>query len=130
MSDKIRDTEARITDRYNEQVRRGEGILNTDHALASKLTEFKVVLRDMSVDLRKRKNAVSSENEMLTNSESNIKNNNALFPTITEKEFHETKLKQLSDLEAGLRVDKQKTTMLIGMSVVLIFLQMGTYVFM
>lgn len=130
MSDKIRDTEARITDRYNEQVRRGEGILNTDPALASKLTEFKVVLRDMSVDLRKRKNAVSSENEMLTNSESNIKNNNVLFPTITEKEFHETKLKQLSDLEAGLRVDKQKTTMLIGMSVVLIFLQMGTYVFM
>ena len=67
MSDKIRDTEARITDRYNEQVHRGEGILNTDPALASKLTEFKVVLRDMSVDLRKRKNDVSSENEMLTN---------------------------------------------------------------
>lgn len=130
MSDNIRDTEARITDRYNEQVRRGEGVLNTDPALATKLTQFKVVLRDMSVDLKNRKNAVMSKNEELTRLDSIDKTNSTLFPAITEKEFHETKLKQLSDLEAGLRVDKQKTTMLIGMSVVLIFLQMGTFVFM
>ena len=130
MSDKIRDTEARITDKYNQQVQRGENILNTDPALSTKLTEFKVLLRDMSVDLKKRKNAVSVENSVISGLESRDKNKSASFTPITEKEFHETKLKQLGDLEAGLRVDKQKTTMLIGMSIVLIFLQMGTFVFM
>jgi hypothetical protein len=130
MSDKIRDTEAKITDKYNKQVQRGENILNTDPTLTIKLTEFKVLLRDMSVDFKNRKNAVSSETSILSGLESIDKNTPSSFTGITEKEFHETTLKQLSDLESGLHVDKQKTTMLIGMTIVLIFLQMGTFVFM
>ena len=38
--------------------------------------------------------------------------------------------KQLADLEAGLKVDKQKTMMLVGMILVLLFLQAGSFVFM
>ena len=55
MADKIRDTQAKLNERYDEQVKKGDNILKTDPSLSTKLNEFKRLLRDMSVDLKKRK---------------------------------------------------------------------------
>lgn len=128
MADKIRDIEAKLTEKYNEQVEKGENILLTDPGLLTKMTEFKVLLRDMSLDLRTRKGEFDNKQMETSVAKENSYGNKV--PVMSEDELHETKLKQLADLEQGLKVDKQKTIMLLGMILILMFLQAGSFVFM
>jgi hypothetical protein len=130
MADKIRDIEAKLTEKYNEQVTKGENILTTDPALLNNLVEFKVLLRDMSLDLKMRKKDTGDkkmENDINVTKMNNKYNS---LPKMNESEVHETKLKQLGDLEQGLVIDKQRTVMLVGMTFVMMFLQVGSFLFM
>ena len=130
MADKIRDIEAKLTEKYNEQVTKGENILTTDPALLNNLVEFKVLLRDMSLDLKMRKKDTGDkkmENDINVTKMNNKYNS---LPKMNESELHETKLKQLGDLEQGLVIDKQRTVMLVGMTFVMMFLQVGSFLFM
>jgi len=127
----ITDTRKRLMDRYDEQVKKGNRILKEDPALTTKMNEFKRLIRDMSVDLKNRKGTISNENENMKKLKENATMKGKVnYPKMELKEIQEKKIKQLGDLEAGLKVDKKKTMMLIGMTLVLLFLQAGSFVFM
>ena len=53
-----------------------------------------------------------------------------LEPILDSEELHRTKVKQLMDLEEALRVDKKKMMLLVGSSLILMILQVGTFVFL
>lgn len=130
MANSVADTRVRLMERYDEQVEKGKNILKSDPALLTKMNEFKRLIRDMSVDLKNRKESVNKENENLDKLDNmNDKSNNTL-PKIDLEEIQEKKVKQLADLESGLKVDKNKTMMLVGFTLVLLFLQAGSFVFM
>jgi len=130
MANSVADTRARLMERYEEQVEKGRNILNSDPGLLTKMNEFKRLIRDMSVDLKNRKTSVNRENENLDNLKESSNMSSGKAPKMDLKEIQEKKVKQLADLEAGLKVDKQKTMMLVGMILVLLFLQAGSFVFM
>lgn len=131
MVNSITDTRKRLMDRYDEQVKKGNRILKEDPALTTKMNEFKRLIRDMSVDLKNRKGTINKEHEVMKKLKENATMKSKVkHPKMDLKEIQEKKIKQLSDLEAGLKVDKKKTMMLIGMTLVLLFLQAGSFVFM
>ena len=130
MANSVADTRARLMERYEEQVEKGRNILKSDPGLLTKMNEFKRLIRDMSVDLKNRKTSINRENENLDNLKESSNMASGKAPKMDLKEIQEKKVKQLADLEAGLKVDKQKTLMLVGMILVLLFLQAGSFVFM
>lgn len=134
MANEIKDTRVKLMERYDEQVLKGNAILAKDPALAteSNLNEFKKLLREMSLDLKNRNEEIGKQDKIMNKlkSESELRKGGVNMPPIDPVELHEKKIKQLSDLEAGLKVNKKKTMMLVGMTMVLLFLQVGSFVFM
>jgi hypothetical protein len=132
MADKIRDLEAKMGERLNEQKNKGNLIFKQDPSLQSKNSEMMKLLKDMVIDMEKRKKELAEKDKTFKEVEqlNNLRKRGLAPPELNEKEIHETKIKQLSDLESGLVVDKKKTLMLSGMCFVLLFLQIGSYVFM
>lgn len=134
MANEIKDTRVKLMERYDEQVLKGNAILAKDPALAteSNLNEFKKLLREMSLDLKNRNEEIGKQGKIMNKlkSESELRKGGVNMPPIDPVELHEKKIKQLSDLEAGLKVNKKKTMMLVGMTMVLLFLQVGSFVFM
>lgn len=134
MANEIKDTRVKLMERYDEQVLKGNAILTKDPALAteSNLNEFKKLLREMSLDLKNRNEEIGKQDKIMNKlkSESELRKGGVNMPPIDPVELHEKKIKQLSDLEAGLKVNKKKTMMLVGMTMVLLFLQVGSFVFM
>lgn len=132
MADKIRDLEAKMGERLNEQKNKGNLIFKQDPSLQSKNSEMMKLLKDMVIDMEERKKELAEKDKTFKEVEqlNNLRKRGLAPPELNEKEIHETKIKQLSDLESGLVVDKKKTLMLSGMCFVLLFLQIGSYVFM
>ena len=134
MANSVTDTRTKLMDRYEEQVAKGEAILKRDPSLANdnNLNNFKKLLREMSLDLKSIKENISKQGEIMNKleSEKELRKGGVHMPSVDPKELHEKKVKQLADLEAGLKVNKKKTMMLVGMSMVLLFLQAGSFVFM
>ena len=134
MANSVTDTRKKLMDRYYKQVAKGEAILKKDPSLTNddNLNNFKNLLREMSLDLKSRKEDISKHDEIMNKleSEKELRKGGVHMPPVDPKELHEKKLKQLADLEEGLKINKKKTMMLLGMSMVLLFLQAGSFVFM
>ena len=72
MANSVTDTRTKLMDRYYEQVAKGEDILKKDPSLANddNLNNFKKLLREMSLDLKSRKEDISKQGEIMDKLES------------------------------------------------------------
>ena len=125
--------ETQIKNRLRKQEHDLNLMLSQDPSLTKKLGDFKEVINEMSKDLKIRKNtlsAVASETRDLTLINDKNRRAEIMKPVVSGEELHQTKVKQLMDLEEALRVDKKKLLLILGSILILIFLQLGVFAFL
>ena len=128
-----KENEIEILKKFDEQKTELNRILVQDPSLTTQLDDFKEIISDMSKDLKNRKSELgieqSSVNQLKKRKEK-LERGEMLEPILDSEELHRTKVKQLMDLEEALRVDKKKMMLLVGSSLILMILQVGTFVFL
>ena len=128
-----KEKEIEILKKFDEQKTELNRILVQDPSLTKQLDDFKEIISDMSKDLKNRKSELgieqSSVNQLKKRKEK-LERGEMLEPILDSEELHRTKVKQLMDLEEALRVDKKKMMLLVGSSLILMILQVGTFVFL
>ena len=128
-----KEKEIEILKRFDEQKAELNRILIQDPSLTKQLDAFKEIISDMSKDLKNRKSELGIEQasvNQLKKRNGKLERGEMIEPILDSEELHRTKVKQLMDLEEALRVDKKKMMLLVGSSLILMILQVGTYVFL
>jgi tRNA/tmRNA/rRNA uracil-C5-methylase (TrmA/RlmC/RlmD family) len=128
-----KEKEIEILKKFDEQKTELNRILVQDPSLTKQLDAFKEIISDMSKDLKNRKSELGIEQagvNQLKERKEKLERGEMLEPILDSEELHRTKVKQLMDLEEALRVDKKKMMLLVGSSLILMILQVGTFVFL
>jgi hypothetical protein len=128
----LKDRENEILNKLRNQKQKIDVILKDDPSLLKRFDELKDIIREMSLDIKQRKEALGLTYKNINELNMNLENRKNIvhLPRVDSREIHETKVKQLGDLEEALRLDGRKLTFISGVMIILIFLQVAFFVFM